>query len=110
MNAKPDTANTPNDIVLVHSPDTDGRGYRVLRQRGETLQAGVVRPLENGKPIHGEVVRLTPREESPLLFDVDVQHDAGSASLGRPAKVATDKYRSGWDSIWAKAPSPAELN
>ncbi len=74
------------------------------------LQAGLVRPLEHGKPIHGEVVRLKPRDESPLLFDVDVQHDAGSVSLGRPAKVATAKYRSGWDSIWAKTPSPTELN
>ena len=98
-----------NDVVLVYGASEDGKAYDVLRQRGEEIQPGRLRPLEEGKPIHGEVVRLTPREDSPALFDVDVQHD-GRVATGRPAKVASDQYRQGWDSIWASRESDRALN
>lgn len=97
------------DVVLVYGHSEDGRSYEVLRQRGDEVQAGTMRPLDQGKPIHGEVVRLRPREEAPLLFDVEVEHDA-RPSPGRPAKVATEQYRKGWESIWAKKGSPQALN
>jgi hypothetical protein len=99
----------PRDVVLVYGRSDDGKGYDVLRQRGGEIQAGRLRPLDQGKPIYGEVVRLEPRQESPMLFDVDVQHD-GRSSRGRPVKVATDQYRRGWESIWAKAGSNRALN
>ena len=73
------------------------------------VEAGTMRPLDEGKPIHGEIVRLKPREESPALFDVEVQHDA-RPSTGRPAKVATDEYRKGWESIWADNGPDRTLN
>jgi hypothetical protein len=97
------------DVVLVYGKSEDGRRYDVLRQRGTEVQAGTMRPLDEGKPIHGEVVRLKPREESPALFDIEVQHDMPS-STGRPAKVATDQYRKGWESIWAKKRDTHTLN
>jgi hypothetical protein len=99
----------PSDVLLVYGKSDDGKGYEVLRQRGAEIQAGRLRPLDDGKPIHGEVVRLEPREESPALFDVEVQHD-GRMSAGRPAKVATDQYRRGWESIWAKGQPNRALN
>jgi hypothetical protein len=99
----------PRDVVLVYDRSEDGRGYDVLRQRGEQIEAGRMRPLDEGKPIHGEVVRLKPREESPALFDVEIQHDA-RPSTGRPAKVATEQYRRGWESIWAKNRPDRTLN
>jgi hypothetical protein len=98
-----------SDVVLVYGKSDDGKGYDVLRRRGEELQAGKLRPLDDGKPIYGQVVRLTPRHESPALFDVDVQHD-GRGSTGRPAKVASDQYREGWDSIWANGAPNRALN
>jgi hypothetical protein len=97
------------DVVLVYGRSEDGKAHRVLRQRGSEIEAGTMRPLDEGKPIHGEVVRLTPREESPVLFDVEVQHDA-RPSTGRPAKVATEEYRKGWESIWAKSRPDRTLN
>jgi hypothetical protein len=97
------------DVVLVYGQSEDGSEYGVLRQRGDAIEAGKMRPLDEGKPIHGEVVRLRPRSESPALFDVEVQHDA-RAAIGRPAKVATDRYRKGWDSIWAAKPRDRSLN
>ena len=97
-----------DDLVLVYGKSDDGKSYDVLRQRGEAIEAGRVRPLDEGKPIHGEVVRLKAREDSPVLFDVEVHHDA-RASTGGPAKVASDQYRRGWESIWAKKPSEHSL-
>lgn len=99
----------PQDVVFVYGKSEDGKSYDVLRQRGEGIEAGRMRPLEEGKPIHGEVVRLKAREDSPLLFDAEVQHGARE-STGRPAKVATDRYRTGWESIWAKKPRKHSLN
>ena len=100
---------TTEDVVLVYGRSEDGGGYGVLRQRGGEIEAGTIRPLDEGKPIHGEVVQLKPREESPALFDVEVQHDA-RPSTGRPAKVATEQYRKGWESIWAKKQPDRTLN
>ena len=101
-----------SDVLLVYGRSEDGRSYEVLRQRGEQLEAGHMGPLDEGKPIHGEVVRLKPREESPALFDVEVQHDArpDRPSSGRPAKVTTEQYRKGWESIWAKSRPDRSLN
>jgi hypothetical protein len=97
------------DVVLVYGRSDDGKAYDVLRQRGQEVELGTVRPLDDGKPIHGEVVRLRQREDSPALFDVEVQHDA-RPSAGRPAKVATEQYRKGWESIWAKKQPDRSLN
>jgi hypothetical protein len=104
----PDERHDP-DVVLVYGRSEDGKEYGVLRQRGSEIEAGTMRPLDEGKPIHGEVVRLKPRQESPVLFDVEVAHDA-RLSTGRPAKVASEQYRKGWESIWAKGRRNRSLN
>jgi hypothetical protein len=80
----------------------------VLRYRDRQLEAGAVRPLEHGKPLQGELVRLKPRREMPLICDVDVElaspcpSDTGDAAVPKkgPAQVATDQYRENWDRIW----------
>lgn len=86
---------------MVYGQSEDGSRYDVLRRRNGEIQAGTMRPLDHGKPIHGEVVQLKPREEAPFLFDVEVPHEP-RGSAGRPAKVATDQYRKGWESIWTR--------
>jgi hypothetical protein len=96
------------DVLMVYGRSEDGKTYGVLRQRGDELQAGTLRPLDEGKPIQGEVVRLTPRDDSPALFDVEVQFRGTSG--GGPAKVASDQYRRGWDTIWSKKRPTSELN
>jgi hypothetical protein len=98
-----------SDVVLVYGRSDDGKEYGVLRQRGPQIEVGKMRPLDEGKVIHGEVVRLKQRDESPALFDVEVQHD-GRPSTGGPAKVATEQYRNGWESIWAKKQPDRSLN
>lgn len=117
------------DVVLVTGPTDDGKGMNVLRAKNDTLQVGAVRPLEEGKPILGELVTLKPRPDSPALFDVESQlpspvkpaapQAAGGGPARRadrasrtdssarpttagPAQVATDTYRSGWDRIYKR--------
>ena len=106
------------DVVLVHGVTEDGQGLSVIRKRDDKLEHGVVHPLENGKPIHGEVVRLTPRPECPLVCDVEVTMPAPAAQASArdtpssprkgPAQVASARYRDNWDAIW-KRPSKPEL-
>jgi hypothetical protein len=100
-----------SDVALVYAPTADGAGARVLRTRNGAVEAGEVRPVKEGQPINsGEVVRLSPRQEAPFLFDVEVLHqrptetpqpaEAAPPALGRPAQVATDEYRMNWDRIF----------
>jgi hypothetical protein len=104
------------DLVLVHGRTKDGTGLGVLRARDERLEMGTMRPLEEGKPIHGEVVKLTPRAEMPLLFDAETQFVAPEAIAPKstsdnavvvagPPQVASDAYRKNWDAIWKRPPS-----
>src|SRR5215831_10447929 len=99
----------PKDLLFVYGK-RDGEAYSVLRRRGENVEIGAIAKLEEGKPIHGEVVRLNRREEHPLLFDVDVVSDAQSLG-GRsgPAQVATEAYRENWEEIFGKRKN-RELN
>lgn len=103
------------DVVLVTGPTDDGKGMNVLRAKDDTLQIGAMRPLEEGKPILGELVKLKPRTESPALFDVETHlpnpvqgkakrsdPSARPTSAG-PAQVATDTYRTGWDRIYRRS-------
>lgn len=97
-------ARTPaEDVILPHARTEDGAGLHVLRKRGEVIEAGVVRAMREGQPIHGELVKLAQREGTPL-FDVEVLHDArrdaATAGLGRPARVSNAKFREGWDRIF----------
>ncbi len=107
------TSTSKRDVVLVHGATEDGQGVRVLRARNAQLELGTVRPLQPGKPIHGEVVSLTPRANAPEnVYDVKVELDSTpsptgasgrtSASRSGPAQVATDLYRNNWDAIYKR--------
>lgn len=92
------------DVALLVG--TDGSDVHILRRRSEDapVEAGVLRPLEEGKPITGEVVTLRQRPELPLLFDVKTELESNSERPnGGPPQIATDAYRKGWDAIWGDA-------
>ena len=107
---------SPVDVLLIHGVTEDGAGLQVLRQRQDRLEAGALRPAQEGRPIVGELVRVRPRSEFPLLCDVEVMLPAArsatdvakapepESSRRGPAQVATDRYRDNWDLIW-KRPS-----
>jgi len=108
-----DDARDDSDVALIHGKTPDGEGLRVIRKRRERIELAMVRPLQHGAPITGEVVSLTPRPEFPLLCDVKVELEAPPATdvatrpaHGGPAQVATDSYRENWDRIWKRRREP----
>jgi hypothetical protein len=98
-----------DDVLFVHSPAAEGDGYRVIRKREDTIEVGEIRAVQEGRPIHGDLVKLKPREEHDRLFDVEVlasrEELQGRAALGHagPAQVATASYRANWDSVFGAA-------
>lgn len=102
------------DVALICGVSGDGEGLDIIRKRGDRLEAGTVRRLEQGKPIHGEVVRLRPRENAPLLCDVEVEFAARQTappqSSSGPAQVATESYRKNWEAIYGRKKQRALLN
>jgi hypothetical protein len=105
------------DAMLIQGVSEDGETMAVLRAREDRVEAGLVRPVKAGEPLRGELLKLTPRPEFPLLCDVEVQLPEGvinasggsdaPTATGRsgPAQVATDSYRENWDAIWSKPKS-----
>lgn len=105
-----------SDVVLIHGVTEDGKGLRVLRAREERVEVGQVRPLEHGKPVQGDIVKLRPRPGRPYLCDVETELPAqavskplqqptdGVAPTARkgPAQVASAAYRQNWDVIWSE--------
>jgi hypothetical protein len=121
-----ETASDEQDVVIVHGVRDDGSGLEVLRLRNRRIEVGALQKLEHGRPIHGEIVRLRPRQSCPLVCDVEVQVPdrarpraddqatqsapaTGDARRG-PAQVATDRYRSGWELIFGTQRKVETLN
>jgi len=101
------------DVALVCGVSDDGQGVDIIRKRGERIETGTVRRLEQGKAIHGEVVRLKPRENAPLVCDVEVELAAPNAGIvpasSGPAQVATESYRKNWDAVYGRSKKPRSL-
>jgi hypothetical protein len=104
MSSDDQGAKAPQDVVFVHSKAEDGEGYRVIRARPDSIQLGELRSVKEGEPIKGELVRLKPRQEHRLLFDVQtilsIEDVRPVRPHGRPAQVASESYRRNWDEIF----------
>jgi hypothetical protein len=101
------------DVALVVGRDE--HGVHVLRRRGPDapVEAGVLQPLVEGRPITEEVISLRSRPDAPLVFDVStvLERPTPRAVPDGPSQVATDEYRKGWDTIWGPRRSGArDLN
>ncbi|MGK4005811.1 hypothetical protein WMF31_24510 [Sorangium sp. So ce1036] len=93
------------DVVFIHGPVEQGEGFRVIRSREDRIEIGELRPTEHGRPLTGDLVKLTQRPEHGRLFDVEVLVPAPHAAEARragPAQVATDTYRSNWEAIFGR--------
>ncbi len=119
------------DVAVLGGETEDGEGRRVLRLRPDGAAIGEIRPLKEGKPITGgEIVSLKPREQSPWVCDVDVEHRLPARSAGKeaaagegeakvaeagardkgPAQVATPAYRESWERIFGTRDPKRVLN
>lgn len=105
---KPESPDPPAsfDVVMIHGKTDDGAGAKVLRARPGRIDAGEVRPMQDGKPLgSGEIVRLERRQGSDQtpLYDVHVEHSldaqapAPARATDKPAQVATREYRDSWE-------------
>jgi hypothetical protein len=103
----PGQSSTPiKDAVFLHSPTDDGKGVNVIRARNGAFEVGELRPLEEGKPLHSEIVTLNPRADAPRICDVEVTYaPPTTAKITKPAQVATDVYRASWERIFAHGAS-----
>lgn len=100
-------------MVFVHSKVESGEGFRIIRKRADVIEVGEIRPVQEGKPLTGEMIKLTPRQDHEQIFDVEVlvsREELGRGALGRagPAQVATRAYRSNWDAIFGASEEPEE--
>ncbi|NUO49866.1 MAG: hypothetical protein HOV80_13510 [Polyangiaceae bacterium] len=106
----------PKDVLFVGSPATEGGGAPVLRVREGRVETGELREAQEGKPIVGELVKLSKRPEHERLFNVEVLAKGPEPKPARalehkgPARVATDKYRQGWDAIFGARPGTEKPN
>lgn len=102
------------DVVFVHGPAEGGDGYRVIRKRDDAIELGEIRAVKEGRPLHGDLVRLTQRKEHDRLFDVETvvprEKTAPALSHAGPAQVATDAYRDNWEAIFGPRGEPEMLN
>jgi hypothetical protein len=100
------------DVALLYAPTEDGAGARFVRAHAGELQTGEVRPLAEGRSLCGqELVRMRPRSELPMLFDVEVIHPAeraGRDTVG-PAQVASEQYRRNWEDTFAPLKARGQL-
>jgi hypothetical protein len=90
------------DLVYVYGPAPSGEGMGVLRSRTGRIEMGELRELREGRPVQGEVVKLTKAKEHERLFDAETVYEppTDARSGPGPAQVATEAYRSGWDRIF----------
>jgi len=111
------------DLLLVKGPTEDGSGVHVIRARPEQFELGTMRPLEDGRPLDGEVVRVSgTHPDCPFLYEVDTEFCTSEATTpadrastekappppaatatarsAGPPQVASAAYRRNWDAIW----------
>ena len=78
------------DLIVLQGPTTDQKGYKILRARADRVETGELRPLEEGKPIHGDLVELEQHQDAPFLFDVKQQVSASKPEKqSLPAELAS---------------------
>lgn len=98
--------------VVATTPGGDLLGVRCNHGEREIVQ---LRRTQDGQPIQGELMRLRkPEGESTPAGHYNVESlykRPDSPAPAGPSKVATDAYRSGWDTIFGnKKATPSASN
>lgn len=92
--------------VVIAGPTTQSGQACVRHKSDHTVELGEMRPVAEGRPLFGELVRISG--DGPA-YDVESVYDTASgeseASGKGPAKVTTEAYRRGWDAIFGKRPA-----
>lgn len=83
-------------IAFVGEPAADG-SIAAVRMKDDRIEVGVLSPQQEGRPIHSELVRVSPSQGR--WHEVETLYD-GRRDSGRPAMVNSTGYRSGWDAVF----------
>lgn len=92
--------------LITFGPDLGDGSRPFFRHRPDhTLETGISRAVTDGQPMNmnegGSLVKLTPVEDASM-YEVETLYEhrtSGQEGKG-PAKVNSNAYRSGWDSIF----------
>jgi hypothetical protein len=101
------------DVLFAYSKTESGDGFRVIRSRDDRIELGEVRELRDSKPVHGDIVKLSPVAGQDKLYDVEVLMEGPKTrSTSGPVRVSNEGYRQQWEAIFGSQPStdPSELN
>ncbi len=98
------------DLVLISRVDRTKNEIHVLKPVPDGIEEAVLRQVEEGVPLTGDLVRLHPHGSSPLLAELEiVMHHPDRPRSGRshegPPMVASEAYRRGWDAIFGVRPT-----
>lgn len=98
------------DLVLISRVDRTRNEIHVLKPVPDGIEEAVLRVVEEGTPLNGDLVRLHPHGGSPLLAELEVvmrhpDRPRGGRAHEGPPMVASEAYRRGWDSIFGVRPT-----
>jgi hypothetical protein len=114
-----DGTEEPEETVLISGFDARTKEVTVLKPAADGVEAAVLRPALEGRPLTGDLVRLTPRPDFPLLAGLKtvLRHPdhrppgddaapprAASRSLPHqgPPRVSSEAYRRGWEAVFGR--------
>jgi len=92
-------AGCQGDEFVIPGPSLPG-GARMCLHHGtdHTIRTGVMKPMEDGKPIEEDAVLLEQREGTGLYNVVGSVSDLKKG----PSKVNSPAFRNGWDRVFGK--------
>lgn len=93
------------DFAVPGPQNEDGSVSVVRHGADHQVSVGTLRPLREGQPITGEVIRLEPRGDG--TFSMEKLCDAPEGHGKGPAIVNSQGYRDNWDRIWGSKKSSA---
>jgi len=90
------------DYVLIGDKISDNAQQALLfKPEDRTVEIGIIQKPVEGRPLDGDLVQLSERDGPGYDIDYVYKHPR-RVPTGRPAKVNSKKYLSGWEEIWGK--------
>lgn len=90
---------------LCVGPSVGGDAHLFVRHTADHRHVpGIMRPVREGEPLTSDVLHVTPKDPKNGVYHVEEIQvpSTPSMSSGRPAKVTSDAFRTGWDGIFGK--------
>jgi hypothetical protein len=97
---KPETCTAGDEIQL--GPKIGEDSYICLRHKPDHREElGIVRPAKDGEPIQNNtLIFVEPKDQANGTFHVRDSIEPAQVPIGKPAKVTTEAFRTGWDAVW----------